>query len=318
MSTSTDSQDDTSRTPTPNEESSIPTVGSITKKIIDNTMDVPLRKGETALLKQFYLTLESILIQIKNHDATPNPHIMEEINDIMALKRTWGSAYKVEQLLVEVFDDDMLELELKRRFLEIQNTLADNHIKFFEDEIKTSDTIAKKRVVLARLVNDLQWKYSIKEVKNSYLRTARRHVSIVLVFSIISFAVTSVMMWDDGGKTTWMMLLLVGASGFMGATFSMLTGLNSKLEKSSFNDLKVIHTLGYIFSRAIIGVGASIILFYFILSSYISGDFLPSIGEEGNIIDLEKLIVLAVIAGFSEKLIPNLISKSEAKINDQN
>lgn len=110
-------------------------------------------------------------------------------------------------------------------------------------------------------------------------------------------------------------------AGLMGSAFSMLIGIKNRLSHATFDELKVQRCWGFIFTRAIIGLGSALILTYFIQAKLLEGTFFPEfifddVGkmQQLDLQNLSLLVVWSFIAGFSEKLVPNIISKAEQKV----
>ena len=92
------------------------------------------------------------------------------------------------------------------------------------------------------------------------------------------------------------------------------------LTASSLTDLKVIHRIDYIFSRAIIGFTSGLLMYYIFQSQLISGPFFPTFTKEIPIFDDKNYALLVVrcsISGFSEKLVPDILNKTQEKISEK-
>ena len=92
------------------------------------------------------------------------------------------------------------------------------------------------------------------------------------------------------------------------------------LTASSLTDLKVIHRIDYIFSRAIIGFTSGLLMYYIFQSQLISGPFFPTFTKEIPIFDDKNyalLVVWCFISGFSEKLVPDILNKTQEKISEK-
>ena len=211
---------------------------------------------------------------------------------------------------------------------------------------RTAAMSERRRTLLARLVNDLQWRYIVNEATRRYSklitrRTAFFSVGALLVFTaLVTFIYYKPLVFGYGDLR---LLWVAGLAGAWGATFSMLASLKSRLDASTFDDLKLMRTVSVLVSRALIGAGAACILFFFLLSGLLGGSAFPTLAQPTPATgetrssesqtslsesrptsvptrdlpkrDLALLVVWCFIAGFSEQLIPGLLASTEARAN---
>jgi len=84
------------------------------------------------------------------------------------------------------------------------------------------------------------------------------------------------------------------------------------------NDLKILNTISNLSTRVLIGICAGIVVFFFIRSGLLTGPLVPDLlVKTGETYDLFQVMALLVVwfflAGFSEKLVPELLFKTEAQ-----
>ncbi len=93
-------------------------------------------------------------------------------------------------------------------------------------------------------------------------------------------------------------LAMVIATGFWGATFSMLIGTRKQLENVGFNELRVMRKLVYQAARSMVGVGAAAILFFFLQTDFVnvfaSSNVLPALNRQLS--DERSLVVQDTVA----------------------
>lgn len=330
----------------------------------------------THLTEQFYTTLEAELAKIEAAGSPPLPAVLEEIKALIdAPERSWAKAYRIEQLLVHVYDDPTMELELRRRLQEIQDVLGPPLTAWYESRATDSKQPTVRRALLARLVNDLQWRYMVNEVKRGYSKAVTRSGGWIFVATLVAFLFWALLpyllerMYAVDASVThgrpWYLLMLAGFAGAWGASFSMLIGLRKRLDESNINDLKLMRSLAMLVSRPLIGLGAAFILYFFLVAGLVSGGLFPDLAEtaqetrapevggeagdpgspgaepapeeptrpgaspggggtrssdatdrDGKRRNLALLVVLSFLAGFSEKLVPGLLTRTGERLSE--
>jgi hypothetical protein len=142
-------------------------------------------------------------------------------------------------------------------------------------------------------------------------------------------------------------LFTAASSGILGAAFSQLTSIQSRVQLANLDQVRAMSQMGYIIARAMVGAGAGLIMFYLVQSGLLSGAFFPVFihtAEElagyqsellASAIEITKhtynvsqsieatlgvgtlarpgegmslLIVWCLLAGFSEKMIPGILN----------
>ncbi len=110
-------------------------------------------------------------------------------------------------------------------------------------------------------------------------------------------------------------------AGYMGACFSMLISLKGRIETITLKELENLHKLHFILTRIITGIGAALICYYFFRAQLLTGSLFPDFSEETEIHLNSKtyftLIIWCFIAGFSEKLVPSILSKTEGQLAER-
>jgi hypothetical protein len=121
-------------------------------------------------------------------------------------------------------------------------------------------------------------------------------------------------------------LMVAIAAGFFGATFSMLVQTQRRIAEGSLDDLRNASSWRTLMVRGSVGIGAAAILYFFFRSGLLGGNLWPKL-EELGFDPLTKggtqavvpnqawclLVIWCFLAGFSETLVPNILSKTEQK-----
>jgi len=325
-----------------------------------------VQEGEIReLTEQFYLTLRASFSRVGpgvNHAAATRIGLLLNDRD-----HSWSAAYEVEQLLVLLYDDEGVRTELAVRLLEAQRVLRAELANHYVEEVKaatgepldpkaspervaadTAKVAARRRVLLARLVNDLQWHYTVDEAKRRYSKLITSRTATLSVLALMAFAAAIALVALGRFQLRYDDVRLFGfaaLAGTWGATFSVLTSLKSRIAESSLDDLKLIVPWVTLTSRALIGAGAACILYFFVLSGLLGGTAFPDLltsppaaGQTGGA-SAEKtadaaglappagaplpnkllafLVVWCFIAGFSEKFVPGILARTESRADSR-
>ncbi|WP_089721122.1 hypothetical protein [Candidatus Entotheonella palauensis] len=287
---------------------------------------------EQKLIDQFFMTLEAEYAKLNHREVKADlAPIYTKVEALFQGQNTWRNAYHIEQLMVALYDDVKLELELKRKLLETSNLRPEKQ-QYYTDAIAGDLTPDGKRVLLGELINDLQWFYENRHVQRSYEGTARLRSILVFMITFLLFFLPNwahgfydVLLTQWGGARAYFVFTAL-TSGALGAAFSMLISLRHRLRSSTLEEVKMLQRYSFVVSRVVIGMGAGIIFYYFLQSGILEGEFMPNrlsglaLVQEGQadpsfkdpeFQDLALLIVWCFLSGFSEQLVPNILSKAE-------
>jgi uncharacterized integral membrane protein len=121
-------------------------------------------------------------------------------------------------------------------------------------------------------------------------------------------------------------LMVAIASGFFGATFSMLVQCQKRASEGTLDDLGNASAWRTLIVRSSVGFGAAAIIYFFFRSGLLEGSLWPDLsqlkyeqlgaGASAGIVpnkDWCLLIIWSFLAGFSETLVPNILSKTEQR-----
>ncbi|MCB1192656.1 MAG: hypothetical protein H7A23_15505 [Leptospiraceae bacterium] len=264
---------------------------------------------------QFFLTLRASYENIPDATLKKNSGIKEKIESLFE-NETWENAYEIEQLLVLLYDENSVNVELSRRLVEAKNNLMENVYKEYSELVNKDESVEFKRSILARLVNDLQWYYTRKYQKLELSKRITIRVCIAFAISVMGFLGLFVvkMSIEQFGIGD---LLTASVAGLWGSSFSLLLNLEKKIKNANYYELKVLLSISYIVSRLMVGLGASLIFSFFIKSGILSGVVLPILSENLSQKDFALLVVWCFLAGFSETLVPNLLAKTEGSLHEK-
>jgi hypothetical protein len=273
------------------------------------------------LTDQFYVTLRAYVAKMHSLDGKLAPDALQRLKDLLSSNRprSWTEAYEIEQLVVHLFDEETLRTELRVRRLEARRTFHSSLVDLYAKDIEDANSPERQRSVLARLVNDLQWRYTVNEVKRRYSQDITSRTGWLFAFSLGLFGslIAYTALWKPPFDDL-RLLLFAASAGTWGATFSMLASLKSRLTKSELDDMKLMRPLVMLCSRMLIGTGAGCVLYFFLRSGLLGGSAFPQLAtlelvQGVSAKDLAWLIVWCFIAGFSEKFVPSILEKTETR-----
>lgn len=264
------------------------------REYFGGTANVVSSEEVIELTNQFYVTLRAYFAKVKQSPVR-NQEAFDRVAQLLdtTTAQNWTNAYEIEQLLVHLFDDPTVATELGIRIIEARSVLRPELAALYDTQLRdlekapaagqpaTPSVEDRRRTLLGRLVNDLQWRYIVNEATRRFSKSITRSTAALFVIALLSFLTAIGFIYWNGVKFSASGdLRLVGVAalaGAWGATFSMLVTLKSRLAESKFDDLKLMRVFAVLFSRALIGAGAACILFFFLLSGLLGGTAFPTL-----------------------------------------
>jgi hypothetical protein len=233
-----------------------------------------------ALSDQFILDQVRNDLQAKIHrliakGVSPSEPLTK-LEECLSADLSWPMLNKVEQELVDYFDQETLEIEWQRGLAEIDE-LPPTVVSFY-NQMSVEVSVEKLRVLLSRLINDLQ---KLRETKRAIQlnRNLLRNKTIGLfIFGFLLFFGPVIMasLANISFTNIGFYYLYTGTTaGLFGAGFSQLTSLNSRIRSATLEQVIAMSQTGYIIARGMMGMGAGLIMFYLLQSGMLAGQFFP-------------------------------------------
>lgn len=306
---------------------------------------------EVNLLNHFFKILETTLERLSESDDVQQQKI-DQLKNLIKGPKKWTNAYKVELKLLELMDDEEIRLEWRRRLADTAK-LNETMRNFYQSQ-ENEQNPQELRLLVRKLVCDLQWASEIKRVKGIHLYRIRRNVAIIFLASFVMFFLPTILnnLFDIViDNIRFYYVYTAASSGLLGSSFSLLVSVRTNIGGYKLDNLRTMSKIGYIIARAAIGVGAGLIMFYLLQSGLLQGPVFPEfILSAEQLSNLEKgwsslggsdklalpkdsiqtelrlgalakpthgvslLIVWCIIAGFAEKMIPGLLNRKAEKV----
>lgn len=237
----------------------------------------------------------------------------------------WFSLYEAEQRLAVLMTDDQIKAEAVRRFEEA-NRLGVASAPALHKQYQGTEIMAERRAVFTDLLDDVHFAYSKRRLDRSTRKKSAQLFYVsglfvlapLLVFLVLPFFfnITSV-----PNHTAQIAVVLY--FGILGAYFSRIIAFQSSLDRLDYDTLVRDYSGWSLTIRLLTGLIGALLIYLLINSKLLDGTLFPETDKlsiwrsEGETIlplpslDFSKLIIWAVIAGFSERFIPDQLTRLE-------
>lgn len=307
------------------------------------------------LNQQSYIRLSTSFQNIDKQGPTV-PYIEQQLEKLKN-QPDWNTAKSIELLLIPLLKECDLDIELRHQLHKAATLFNAQEYEFFSnefDKISDGDALSqeRKRALLNKLTATIHKLYEDRQLRSLFANKARLKIgfffSLSILFSV--FLLTIGILNPDGiyqycarycPEFQWVNSLTSDIAdtseaqhidkihlhyaitslmaGYMGACFSMLISLKGRVESISLQEMDNLHSLHFILTRIITGIGAALICYYFFRAEILSGSLFPDFSQKQEISlnsqTFFTLIIWCFLAGFSEKLVPSILSSTEAQID---
>jgi hypothetical protein len=258
----------------------------------------------------------------------------------------WIDVLQAERLVLTALTGAAAELELARRLVE-RDQLGVN-VRGFYDEVaailRDGDDAARARLdvrrLLLRLSEDLHAARIADERKRRRLVALRRRKVWCFLVGFLFFLAASAIFVYAAVKTTelgapmpmWLWWLKAVAdpivavcAGLFGAAFSMLRQREPAPRESDVEAIEQASAWTSLCARLWAGVGGAMVLYYVLLTGLVDvpmldtqvmRDALTVKGPPGTVANHAALTVVCFVAGFSERLVPDVIARVVGKVGE--
>lgn len=241
-------------------------------------------------------------------------------------------AWLMEQLLALHLAEPVLKAEAARRFAEARSlkVRSIDNIEARWKKAETDNDLPGLRACYVTLLDDLHWAYGKRRLD----RRVRRETAKKLVGIAVGLSVASIIPYIFVPGLDWSLLKFLGqydknafhlyglytacSFGLLGALFSHMISFRSDFASFDYDQGIGVYDSRVLWIRLLFGMIGSIVLFYAIFGKLIGGELFPDVSNLNPTPNTwpgtneAKLIVWSFIGGFSEKLIPDFLQRSEA------
>jgi hypothetical protein len=279
-------------------------------------------------LEAFYLMLRTrkYAVPIPN-PPTPQWTRLVTLLDAPSNKWSWNQAYEAEEILIWLIADGTLATAFSAMAADAADNISKEAIERRQKDFAAAPDALSKRMALQALAEDLHEHWATEDERLEYFRQITESTAGFLQYFLYAFISSLIVLLINGhfhpgtslhpSLMNLPLFLVVLTSGLFGAGMSMLIGLNARLEAASMPALEKMALTVNRWARSVVGAGAAAVLFAMCIGGLLEGKAMPAlrVGEKlKDQIDattLGHLVVLCILAGFSEKFIPSKLNDLE-------
>lgn len=250
---------------------------------------------------------------------------------------------EVARRVDEAFDQRVPSAErLRTAFLDLKRTIPSEPPPWQNGEAK------QLRSMLLDVLEETHWALQRKFYSRPIQKSATRRlvVSGIAAFTLFILPYAWIYLhtwWSDNGPPpvmAWSGLPLwtAATAGAFGAMFSRLIYLQYNWDNLSLGALKDAREFASVLLRAAVGMTGAVVVYFFLQSGAVQGSLFPKFNELGleqlyyakaspdgsatvplrlilPNVNLALLVVWSFLAGFSERLVPSVLQKTETSLN---
>jgi len=309
----------------------------------ENAINIGRIDGQSSdLFINYVIGLEAAWERVPRSLKEANAEQAKKVDDLLAECRVgasswalqWRKANLLEQCMVPFLSREQICAEATRRFVDAEKLGLTSRAALLEkwDAIKDKkEETDQLKAIYTSLLDALQWFYGKRRLdRSARFRAVMPTLWLGIVLVALAFAplVLRVLPWNilqNGSALDRPAVIGVYTAitfGLLGALFSRLSSLQANFATLDYDAAINVFKLRVILARLLFGIIGSVVLYYAIVSQLLAGQLFPDkLGELK--LDLltapdaayAKLVVWSFIGGFSERLIPEFLTRTEAGVS---
>jgi hypothetical protein len=259
----------------------------------------------------------------------------------------WDEAYRAERMIEMLLSGVQLRQEIAARLDELAFDNAAEAQRFraqldaiakasSDNNTSADDTVL--RSLLLRIMERLHWHAKKRYLSRPIRKQATKNVLWCMLAAFLLAVLPYVAIWLDFNPNAplspyWTLFALYTAlvSGLLGAFFSRLLTIQRDWGNMSLDEVFLHREFSYSLLRAGVGVCGALIMFFFFKSGLISGSLFPDFSKVAMqwidvpdhsmsfvvpSTDLALVTVWCFLAGFSESLVPSILTSTERQLTE--
>jgi uncharacterized membrane protein (GlpM family) len=243
----------------------------------------------------------------------------------------WFALYEAEQRLFSLMSPEQIKAEAPRRFEEATRLGIPSAAPLLK-EYGAATTEGEKKALLISLMDDIHFGYTKRRLDRSMRKKSAQlfYISgITALLPLIAFIVAPLFISVTDKASDTLQIGIVLYFGILGAYFSRIIGFQSSLDRLDYDILVRDYSGWSLTIRLLTGLIGALLVYMLINSQLLGGTLFPAPGKivmwqtEGDStlplpsLDFSKLIIWGVIAGFSERFIPDQLTRLETSARDK-
>ena len=259
----------------------------------------------------------------------------------------WDEAYRTERMIEMLLSGVQLRQELAGRIdeLALENASEAERFRIQFDAITKSSPDGKLagddgvlRSLLLRVMELLHWHAKRRNLSRPIRKEATKNILwcmiVAFVLAVAPYLLINVDFIEGHELSRWWSLFALYTalvSGLLGAFFSRLIKMQRDWSNMSLDEVFLHREFSYSLLRAGVGMCGAVVIYFFFKSGLIDGALFPKfekiamewikVPDESMTFvvpskDLALLTVWCFLAGFSEGLVPSILTSTERQLSE--